>query len=203
MFSGLVTAVGMVRSVRKTARGLALTVAAPYRGLAVGESIAIDGACLTVVRKAKGALVVEAIATTRGRTNFGSYRAGRAVNLERALRAGDRLGGHLVSGHVDGVGKVVRRGTDGDATLLDIAVPKDVGTLCVPHGSITVDGVSLTINGFPKRGVVQVALIPHTRRATTLGGARVGARVHLEADLIGKYVRQLVVPYRANRRLER
>lgn len=199
MFSGLVSAIGEVKSARKTSRGLAVTIGAPYRGLAVGESVAVDGACLTVVARGKGAFTVEAIGTTRGRTKIGEYRSGSAVNLERALRASDRLGGHLVSGHVDGVGRVVGRKEVGDSLLLDIRVPAEVAALCVPHGSITVDGVSLTINALPKRGVVQVALIPHTRRATTLGAARLGARVHLEADLVGKYVRQLM-PHRAKGR---
>ena len=200
MFSGLVSAIGTVRAVRKTPRGLAVTITAPYRGLAVGESVAVDGACLTVVARGKGAFTVEAIGTTRGRTKIGDYRAGAAVNLERALRMSDRLGGHLVSGHVDAVGRVAGRREAGDALLLDIRVPAAVGALCVPHGSITVDGVSLTINALPRRGVVQVALIPHTRRATTLGAAGPGARVHLEADLVGKFVRQLVRPHRAARR---
>jgi riboflavin synthase len=200
MFSGLVSAIGTVKAVRKTARGLTVTIGAPYRGLAVGESVAVDGACLTVVARGKGAFTVEAIETTRGRTKIGEYRAGAAVNLERALRASDRLGGHLVSGHVDAVGRIVGRREAGDALLLDIRVPAVVGALCVPHGSITVDGVSLTINALPRRGVVQVALIPHTRRATTLGAAGLGARVHLEADLVGKFVRQLMQPHRATGR---
>ena len=192
MFSGLVSAVGTVRTAQATKRALSLTIAAPYRGLAVGESVAVDGACLTVVARARGAFTVEVIGTTKGRTKLGGYRAGRRVNLERALKVSDRLGGHLVAGHVDGVGRIVRRRETEEALLLDIAVPAAVGALSVPHGSITVDGVSLTINAVPARNRVQVALIPHTRRATTLGGAPVGARVHLEADLVGKFVRQLM-----------
>ena len=200
MFSGLVSAIGRVTAVRRTARGLAVTIAASYRGLKVGESVAVDGACLTVVARGGARFTVEAIGTTRGRTKIGDYRAGHAVNLERALRVSDRLGGHLVSGHVDAVGRVVRRRSAGDALLLDIRVPAAVGALCVPHGSITVDGVSLTINALPRRGVVQVALIAHTRRVTTLGAMGVGDRVHLEADLVGKFVRQLVAPHRVARR---
>jgi riboflavin synthase len=203
MFSGIVSAIGTVRRIRATPRGLAITIAAPYRGLTVGESIAVDGACLTVVARGKGTFTVEAVVTTRGRTCFGAYRAGRAVNLERALKVSDRLGGHLVSGHVDGVGTVVAQRRAGDALLLDIRVPAAVAALAVPHGSITVDGVSLTINAMPTRGVVQVSLIPHTLDVTTLGRGGVGARVHLEADLIGKFVQALVRPYRAKRRLER
>lgn len=203
MFTGIVTAIGTVRGVRRTARGLRLTIAAPYPGLVIGESIAVDGACLTVVARARGTFVVEAIATTRGRTKVGDYARGSRVNLERALALGERLGGHLVAGHVDGVGRVARRHEQGDALLLDLEVPAAVRALCVPHGSLTVDGVSLTVNALPRGGRVQVALIAHTRDATTLGGAGKGDRVHLEADLIGKFVRQLVQPYRAAvRRLE-
>jgi len=203
MFTGIVTAMGTVRAARRTARALALTIGAPYRGLAIGESIAVDGACLTVVRTGKGTFTVEAVVTTRGRTNFGAYRPGRIVNLERALRVSDRLGGHLVSGHVDGVGDVVRRVVLEDAVLLDIRVPPLVAGLSVPHGSICVNGCSMTVNALPRRGIVQLSVIPHTLEVTTLGRARVGTRVHLEADLIGKFVRQLVLPHRAARRTER
>lgn len=200
MFTGLVTAVGTVRAVRRTARGLAVTVAAPYRRLAVGESVAVDGVCLTVTRIVRGGFVTEAVGPTRGRTVVAEYAPGRRVNLERALRASDRLGGHLVSGHVDGVGILARVTEVGDALVVDIRVPAAVAVVTVLHGSITVDGVSLTVNALPRRGVVQVALIPQTRAATTLGGAVRGRRVHLEADLIGKYVRQLVLPHRAGGR---
>ncbi len=199
MFTGIVTAMGTVRRARRTARALELVIACPYRRLAVGESVAVDGACLTVVRTGKGTFTVEAVVTTRGRTNFGAYRPGRTVNLERALKVGDRLGGHLVSGHVDGVGEVVRREVLEDAVLLDIRVPKLVADLSVPHGSICVDGCSMTVNALPRRGVVQLSVIPHTLEVTTLGRARVGTRVHLEADLIGKFVRQLAAPHRAAR----
>jgi riboflavin synthase len=183
--------------VRRTARALAITIAAPYRGLKVGESIAVDGACLTVVATRAGTFTVQAVVTTRGRTSFGDYRAGRAVNLERALRASDRLGGHLVAGHVDGVGRVLKRAVLGDAVLLDIRAPKLVAELSVLHGSIAVDGVSMTVNAIPARGVIQISVIPHTLRVTTLGRARVGTRVHLEADQVAKFVRQLARPYRA------
>lgn len=205
MFTGIVTAIGTIGRVTRTARGLRLTIRAPYRGVTVGESIAVDGACLTAVSKGKGFFTVEAIATTRGRTRIGDYAAGTRVNLERALRVADRLGGHIVAGHVDGVGKVVGRVARGDTLLLDLAVPAEVYALCVPHGSLAVDGVSLTINALPARArTVQVALIGHTRTATTLGAAGVGDRVHLEADLVGKFVMRLQQPYRAAlRRRER
>jgi riboflavin synthase len=196
MFTGIVTAMGSVRRVRRTARGLEVTIAHPYRRRpTIGESIAIDGTCLTVVKAGKGAFTVEAVTMTRSRTNFGAYRAGRPVNLERSLKLGDLLGGHLVAGHVDGVGTIVRRQVLADSVLLDIRVPKLVAELSVLHGSVAVDGISMTVNDIPRRGVVQISVIPHTLEVTTLGRARVGTRVHLEADLIGKFVQHLLAPY--------
>ena len=205
MFTGIVTAMGTVRRARRTARGLALTIASPYRGLKIGDSIAVDGACLTVVKTGKGTFTVEAVTMTRSRTTFGAATPGRVVNLERPLRASDRLGGHLVSGHVDGVGVVVRREVLEDSVLLDIRVPKLVADVSVLHGSIAVDGVSMTVNAVPRRGVVQISVIPHTLEVTTLGRARMGTRVHLEADQIGKLVQHVLAPYRARppRRKER
>jgi riboflavin synthase len=196
MFTGIVTGVGTIVRVVETARGLRLGVKSGYGRLATGESIAIDGACFTVVAKEGGKFAVEAMGATRGRTKVDGYTVGTRVNLERALTLSDRLGGHILAGHVDGVGTVTKRREAGDrSVLLDISVPPDIRELCVPHGSIAIDGVSLTINALPRRDTVQVALIPHTRDATTLGGARVGTRVHLEADLVGKFVRQLMMPH--------
>lgn len=188
MFTGLVTAVGRVDSVCSVDGGLRLVIRAPFRGLAAGESIAVDGACLTVEKRLKGAFAVHVIATTLERTAFGAYQPGRRVNLERALRAGDRLGGHLVQGHVDGLGRVRRIAPQDDAVLVDIAVPKAVADASIPLGSITVDGVSLTVNALRGRGSIQVSLIPFTLEHTTLGDRQVGDTVHLEGDTIGKYV---------------
>jgi len=151
----------------------------------------VNGACLTVERVAKGAFTVHVIDTTRDRTLLGEYAAGRPVNLERAVRASDRLGGHLVQGHVDGVALVERVEPRGDAWLYDLRVPAEVWDVSIPHGSITVDGVSLTVNALPARPLVQVSLIPFTRAHTTLGGLVVGDQVHVEGDVLGKYVRQL------------
>ncbi len=196
MFTGIVTAMGTVRRVRRTGNGLEVTVAHPYGRLAIGESIAVDGTCLTVVKAAKGTFTVEAVTMTRSRTTFADYRTGRRVNLERSLKLGDLLGGHLVAGHVDGVGTVVKRRELNDSVLLDLRVPRLVADVSVLHGSIAVDGVSMTVNAIPRRGVVQISVIPHTLEVTTLGRARVGTRVHLEADLIGKFVQHLLAPYR-------
>jgi riboflavin synthase len=166
-------------------------IRAPYRGLKKGESIAVNGACLTIERVQKGAFTVQVVDTTIGRTLIGDWAKGRTVNLERAVRAGDRFGGHFVQGHVDGVGTVERVTPQGDALLADIRVPREVMETTVLHGSITVDGVSLTVNALPAPGVVQVSLVPFTRAHTTLGRIAAGERVHVEADVLGKYVRQL------------
>ena len=191
MFTGIVDAVGIIAAVREN-NGAELRIkAGAYRGLKKGESIAVNGACLTVERVGKGGFTVHAVATTLGRTLIGEWAKGRRVNLERALRAGDRLGGHFVQGHVDGVGTVERTSEKADALLVDIAVPADIAELVVPHGSITIDGVSMTVNAIPRAGVVQVSVVPFTRAHTTLGSLNAGDRVHVEADVLGKYVRQL------------
>ncbi len=197
MFTGIVGAVGRVtRATRQTGNGkretgLALTIQAPFKGVKQGESIAVNGACLTVERAVKGGFSVHVVETTEGRTLFGEYAAGRRVNLERALRATDRLGGHIVQGHVDGVAVVQRLERRGDAWVYDLRVPDAVRQVSIPHGAITVDGVSLTVNELPGMDLVQVSLIPFTREHTTLGTLGVGDRVHVEGDVLGKYVRQL------------
>ena len=202
MFTGIVSAIGRVDVVSRNGgngrgrekgeeAGLVLTIRAPYKGLKKGESIAVNGACLTIERVVKGGFTVHVIETTEGRTLFGEYVTGRKVNLERALRAADRLGGHIVQGHVDGVAVVERADRRGDAWVYDLRVPSAVRDSSIPQGSITLDGVSLTINALPGPDLVQVALIPFTRRRTTLGNLRVSDRVHVEGDVLGKYVRQL------------
>src|SRR2546430_7116993 len=197
MFTGIVSAVGRVARARREAgngkgeAGLTLASRAPYKGLKKGESIAVNGACLTVERAVKGGFSVHVVETTEGRTLLGEYAAGRPVNLERALRATDRLGGHIVQGHVDGVAVVQRVERRGDAWLYDLRVPDAVRQVSVSPGAVTVDGVSLTINDLPGKNLVQISLIPFTREHTTLGTLGVGDRVHVEGDVLGKYVRQL------------
>lgn len=198
MFTGIVTAVGTVTAVRPVGRGRpgdgaarVLRIRAPYRGVKRGESIAVNGACLTVTRVLRGAFEVEAVDTTLDRTLFAEYADGRRVNLERAVRAADRLGGHLVQGHVDGVATVVAMARRGAAWVYDLRVPRAVAEVTLLHGSIAVDGVSMTVNARPAADVVQISVIPETRAATTLGALAPGARVHVEGDVVGKYVRQL------------
>src|SRR5712664_1109419 len=197
MFTGIVSAVGRVESASpnggrgKGDGGRGLRIRAPYRGLKKGESIAVNGACLTVEKVVKGGFTVHAVQTTPGRTLIGAWQKGRSVKLERAVRAADLMGGHIVQGHVDGVATVARVVDAGDARLVDVAVPTDVAAVTILHGAITVDGVSLTVNAIPRPGVVQVSLVPFTREHTTLGRLATGDRVHVEADVLGKYVRQL------------
>src|SRR5262245_5154216 len=197
MFTGIVSAVGRVMKTAqdggrgKAEGGRVLQIQAPFRGLKRGESIAINGACLTIERVVKGGFAVRAVDTTLARTLFGDFAAGRRVNLERAVRAVDRLGGHLVQGHVDGIATVDHVTPHGDAVLVGLRVPDAVRQVSIPQGSITVDGVSLTVDALPGPWLVQVALIPYTRTHTTLGRLKPDDRVHVEGDVIGKYVRQL------------
>jgi riboflavin synthase len=192
VFTGIVTDVGVVASADRSGGGLELTIECTYRDLEPGESVAVDGACLTVAAAALGRFTVHVIRTSLDRTRFGDYRAGQRVNLERALRAGDRLGGHLVQAHVEGVGKVESVEDRQDARLVNLSVPAEIAKISVPLGSITVDGVSLTVNAKPSPQIIQISLIPFTLQHTTLGERRVGDQVHLESDTIGKYVAALM-----------
>jgi len=197
MFTGLVEIIGAIDRVTESELGRELRVRCHWVDLRLGESIALNGACLTVRSADAGWFTVSAVSTTLDRTTIGSWAVGTAVNLERALRLGERLGGHLVQGHVDGVGTVLDVRRRESALLIDIAVPSEVARFLVAHGSITVDGVSLTVNELPAPGALQVSLIEWTEHHTTLGRLQPGDRVHLEADLIGKYVQGLLAPYQA------
>ncbi len=195
MFTGLISHIGDVTDVASTAAGRVITVTVPWTDIVDGESIAIDGVCLTVMRIVDGAFSVAAVETTLDRTTIGSLRAGSRVNLERALRMGDRLGGHMVQGHVDGVADVSAVQQQGAALLIDVNLWEGAGALCVPQGSITIDGVSLTVHSLPAPQTARVSIIEHTRNHTTLGQRATGDRVNIELDIIGKYVRQLAAPY--------
>ena len=195
MFTGLVDDVGRIERVTESDAGRELLVRCRYADLAPGESIAVNGACLTVRELGEGWFTAAAVVTTLDRTAVGDWAEGTRVNLERALRAGDRLGGHLVQGHVDGVGEVLDVRRRDDAWLMDVRVPDAVAVLLVPHGSVTVDGVSLTVNHLPAPGVLGLSIIEYTLRHTTLGDRAVGDRVHIEADIIGKFVQRLVAPH--------
>jgi riboflavin synthase len=201
LFTGLVDDVGTVERVARTDAGRELRIRSRYDQLADGESVAVNGACLTVRASGPGWFEVAAVITTLGRTTIGEWTPGRRVNLERAMRLGDRLGGHLVQGHVDDVGVVERVERLGDAILIDVRVPDELVPLMVLHGSVTIDGVSLTVNALPEPGVLQLSLIEFTWTHTTLGDLATGDQVHIEADMLGKYVRQLVAPHIASHSL--
>jgi riboflavin synthase len=197
VFTGLVDDVGTIERVTPTAAGREFRVRCRYDDLVEGESIAVNGACLTVRGRGAHWFTAAAVTTTLGRTTMGNWQSGRRVNLERAIRAGDRFGGHMVQGHVDGVARVTGVRTAGDARLVDLAVPPGLTELMVRHGSIAVDGVSLTINELPAPEIVQLSLIEYTLRHTALETLHDGDEVHVEADMIGKFVQRLVGVYRA------
>lgn len=209
MFTGIVEEIGCIRAITPLEGGLALRIAAHIvlEETKLGDSISINGACHTVTALGPDYFEVQSVATTLARTTLGDFEIGRRVNLERALALGARLGGHLVQGHVDGVGEVVRIREEGEHVLIDFTMPSELAAVTILHGSITLDGVSLTVNALPEPEVIQVSIIPHTWAVTTLADLRVGMRVNLEGDLIGKYVRQLLQPHlgpeAAGDRLER
>jgi len=191
MFTGIVTAVGTVSDIVELDDGRRITVATPtgwLQDVRDGDSIAIDGVCQTVVQCDEGGFTVVAIGTTLARTTFSTFTTGRRVNLELALALGDRLGGHLVTGHVDGVGTVERVQRTGEHVLVDVVLPAVVEDVTVLHGSLTIDGVSLTVNALPGRGSAQVALIPYTWEHTNLSPRETGSAVNLEGDTLGRFV---------------
>ena len=192
MFTGLVDDVGTIDRVTNTAAGRELRVRCRYDDLAEGESIALNGVCLTVREAGKGVFTCAAMRITLGVTNVGGWKTGQRVNLERALRPTDRLGGHFVQGHVDGVARVTQSEMEGDALLIDLALPPGLSELMVERGSVAVDGVSLTIAALPAPDMIQLSIIDYTRRHTTLGAVRTGDAVHVEADIIAKHVRRLL-----------
>jgi riboflavin synthase len=198
VFTGLVDDVGTIERVATTAAGREFRVACGYDRLKDGESIAVNGVCLTVREHGPGWFVAAAMSMTVSRTTMGRWSAGRRVNLERSLRMGDPLGGHIVQGHVDGVAEVRAVRDAGDARLVDLALPASVAELAVPRGSIAVDGVSLTVSELPDSVTARISLIEYTLRRTTLGDLRPGHGVHVEGDIIGKYVQRLLGGYRAD-----
>lgn len=194
MFTGIIEEVGTVASVATAGGGREIRMGARVvlDGLREGDSVAVNGACLTVTEIHGDGFSVHAVGTTLGRTTLGALAAGARVNLERAAALGDRLGGHLVQGHVDGTGRVTSIVPRDELTLIEVEVPPEVAEVTVLHGSITVDGISLTVNDVPAPGIVQLSIIPFTRDHTTVPDLREGDAVNLEGDLIGKYVRRLL-----------
>jgi len=192
LFTGLVSDVGTIDRVRKTDAGLELRVRCAFDDLAIGESIAVNGVCLTVMERERGWFTCAAMVTTLAVTTIGSWKAGQRVNLERAMRPTDRLGGHFVQGHVDAVARVTTAEPHGDALMLELALPAELSELMVERGSVAVDGVSLTIAALPSPDSIQLSIIEFTREHTTLGALKSGDSVHVEADVIAKHVRRLL-----------
>lgn len=193
MFTGLVETMGSVRSLQSEGEGRRLTIDAALFGsdITLGESIAINGVCLTVVETKPGWATFQLAPETLRKSNLGNLVAGSRVNLERALRMGDRLGGHWVQGHVDGVGTVVRREADGDWEKFVFQMSSSLARYLVAKGSITINGVSLTVVEAHDESF-SVALIPHTLAITNLGQLKAGDPVNLEVDILAKYVERLI-----------
>jgi riboflavin synthase len=191
MFSGIVAEVGTVQGFEGEAASLTIEASSAFADVVIGESIAVNGICLTVVHRSGRMFAVDVSSETLRATNVGELRAGDGVNLERSLCLQDRLGGHLVSGHVDGVGTILDKRPEANALHYDIQVPKGLMRYIVPKGSIAVDGVSLTVVACRPAGF-QVTIIPHTAAVTTLGRKGPGATVNLECDMIGKYVERML-----------
>jgi riboflavin synthase len=194
MFTGLVQTMGTVAAATDDGHGgrvLAVAEPAVAPGLALGESVAVNGACLTVVEVAGDTFRFQAGPETLAKTNLGRLRPGDRVNLERALRVGDAVGGHFVTGHIDAVGEIAERTRAGEWETVWFAFPPGFDDLLVPKGSVAIDGVSLTVVDV-QPGRLSVMLIPHTLAHTTLGGKPAGAAVNLEFDLLAKHVRKLV-----------
>ena len=189
MFTGIVTDIGRVRKVEQTARDRRYEVETVWdtSGIDLGASISHAGCCLTVTEKGPGWFAVEVSGETLSKTNLGDWTEGHRVNLERAAKLGDELGGHIVSGHVDGLGKVVSITPEGGSHRIEIEAPAPLHRFIAPKGSITVDGVSLTVNAVEGQ-VFGLNIIPHTWEATTLGGLKAGDAVNLEIDMLARYL---------------
>lgn len=191
MFTGLIEELGTVAAVEKVPRGVRLSVRTALADLGHGDSIAVDGVCLTAVALAGGSFTADVSAETLQRTTLGERKAGDAVNLERPLAVGDRLGGHFVLGHVDAVGSLKSRTPVGEGVEMELRLPKQLMPYVIEKGSIAIDGISLTVNQLGDESI-KVMIIPETLRATTLGKKQPGASVNLEVDVLGKHIARLL-----------
>lgn len=193
MFTGIVEEMGAITVLRKTLVGTRLTIlaSAVMGDIKIGDSVSVNGICLTIVSRSERDFSVEVSPETLSVTTLGSFAVGMPVNLERAVKFNERIGGHLVAGHVDGIGVIRSRHQDANAVILAIEAPQHILRYCVVKGSVAVDGISLTINDVNDNGF-SVAIIPHTAKVTILGLKQMNDRVNLESDLIGKYVERLL-----------
>ena len=195
MFTGLIEGTGKLKTIEPRGKDMRLSIQASFdlEGFQIGESVAVDGVCLTVVSWQARAFTVDVSQETLSRTTLGQRSVGDEVNLERALRLGDRLGGHLVNGHVDGKARVMARKQRGDSLVFVFEVVAELGRYIIEKGSVAVNGVSLTVNRCDEQSF-DVNIVPHTARVTTIGSLRVGDEVNIEVDIIGKYVERFVRP---------
>lgn len=193
MFTGLIEELGRVEKIGRKDSSVHLTIKANMvlEGMKTGDSITLDGACLTVTGLTPNSFSVDVVSETMKRTALSKLKIGDEINLERALKGSDRLGGHLVSGHIDGIGRIKERRSQGDDLMLRIGAPPQIIKYIIPQGSVAVDGISLTAIEVT-RDSFTVAIIPHTAKVTTLGRKGVGSSVNLEVDLLGKYVDKLI-----------
>lgn len=189
MFTGIVEDVGAVKALQKNRQSMNITVVSPKMtaDVKLGDSIAVNGVCLTVTHFNEQELTMDVMPETVNATNLVQLAVGDPVNLERAMPANGRFGGHFVAGHVDGVGKILRKRPLANAVYIDIELAEELTSYCIPKGSITIDGISLTLFAVEKNSVT-VSLIPHTYKETILGMKNVGALVNIETDLVGKYI---------------
>lgn len=194
MFTGLIEEVGVIESIDKTDAGVELRIASTFTGVEPGESIAVSGPCLTVRTCGPGWFTVAAMVMTMSRTTIGEWKPGKRVNLERSVRGDQRLGGHIVQGHVDGVGHIEGTEKLPDTLLMNVGLPAGLSQTLVLHGSVALDGVSLTVNALDG-DKLQVALIDYTLHHTALQDLRQGDRVNVETDVVGKYIQRLAAPY--------
>lgn len=193
MFTGIITEIGEIKKIESDGENTVFTVAAPKtsKGLKVGDSVAINGACHTVVKKSGKKFVVESMPETLRRTNFGDFEIGSRVNLERPVGVSGSFDGHFVSGHIDGVGKIVKIEKDKNSKIFTLTIPRSLSKLVVEKGSIALDGISLTVISI-KANKITVGIIPHTLKETNLGIRKVGERINVEADLLAKHVAKLL-----------
>ena len=196
MFTGIIEGLGTIAAIQASGKGRRLTVTAEFDLLhsRVGDSIAVNGACLTAVEISSRRFVADISPETQEKTTFGKAIIGERVNLERALRLSDRLDGHLVSGHIDGMGTIAQKKTAGNAVIVIIKVPESLSRYMIQKGSVAVDGISLTINQC-SAGNFEVSIIPHTAGLTTIGFKAAGSPVNIETDMIGKYAERFLMPH--------
>jgi riboflavin synthase len=195
MFTGLIEDTGRITAIdrRGAAAVLTLSTALPVAEIAIGDSVAVNGACLTVTAKTGTALTFDVSPETITSTTIGGLRAGGSVNLERALRLGDRMGGHIVTGHIDCIGTLTRSSRTAGNSVLDFTLPAENARYLITKGSVAINGISLTVNSVTDNGF-SVNIIPLTQVATTLSALKVGDNVNIETDIIGKYVERLTRP---------